>query len=168
MHAQTHCRSVHACTWIYHWTKKNCGKSGLDQWTRGCWTMDLLLAKPTLPLLENVLPSSFPTHLAMPCTSPHTESNCRQDGAWSNFSQIKKQHCQAKRQKTSETEQENCRKFESNKRKRAFYPSWKESFCSSSIMLHVRQWTARVRCSATFAEGMIFQVHFQLETQTSS
>ena len=119
--------------------KKNCGKSGLDQRTRGCWTMDLLLAKPTLPLLENVLPSSFPTHLAMPCTSPHTESNCRQDGAWSNFCQIKKQRCQAKRQKTSETEQENSRKFESNKRKRAFYPSWKESFCSSSIMLHVRQ-----------------------------
>ena len=119
--------------------KKTVENSELGQRTRGCWAMDLLLGKPTLPLLENVLPSSFPTYLAMPCTSPHTESNCRQDGAWSNFCQIKKQRCQAKRQKTSETEQENCRKFESNKRKRAFYPSWKESFCSSSIMLHVCQ-----------------------------
>ena len=39
----------------------------------------------------------------------------------------------------------------------------KKVFHGSSIML----WTARVQCSAIFAEGMIVQVHFRLETQTA-
>jgi len=34
----------------------------------------------------------------------------------------------SKKAKTSETEQEKSRKYESNKRKRAFNPLWKESF----------------------------------------
>ena len=64
----------------------------------------------TLRLLENVLPSSLPQTW------------------WSNFCQIKKQCSQAKRQKTSETKQEKSRKFESNYRKWAINPAWKESF----------------------------------------
>ena len=70
-----------------------------------------------------------------------------------------------KKSKVSEEEQlEKNRKYETEKRKRAFNPSWKNTFDGSTITSS----TGKVKCFARYVGATITPIPFQSETQTLS